>query len=192
VQHAILHGDDVTGATTFRIVRELDAGPVYGVVTEPIRPTDTAGDLLERLAVSGAGLLVATIDGIESGELTPRPQPADGVSLAPKITPENARVNWKQPAVAVSRQVRACTPAPGAWTVLKDARIKLWPFAGVAPDQGGGPGPGELCVQGPRVLVGTATAPVQLGDVQPHGKRRMAAADWARGLRPDGSGPVLG
>src|SRR6266851_3932998 len=123
VQHAILHGDDVTGATTFRIVAELDAGPVFGVVTEEIKPTDTAGDLLARLAVSGAELLVATIDGIESGELEARPQPPDGVSLAPKITPEDARVRWDRPAAAVSRRVRACTPAPGAWTELNGARL---------------------------------------------------------------------
>jgi methionyl-tRNA formyltransferase len=190
VQHAVLHGDDVTGATTFRIVAALDAGPVFGVVTEQIRPSDTAGDLLDRLAVSGAELLVATIDGIESGELAARPQPADGVSLAPKITTEDARVRWGEPATAVSRLVRACTPAPGAWTALNGARIKLWPFAGVAADTG--VPPGRLCVRGAQVLVGTGTQPVQLGDVQPHGKRRMPAADWARGLRLDGASAVLG
>ncbi len=160
VQHAILRGDEITGATTFRIVAELDAGPVFGVVTEQIAPTDTAGDLLDRLAMSGAKLLVATMDGIESGELEPRPQPADGITLAPKITSEDARVRWDQPALAVSRQVRACTPAPGAWTQLTEARIKLWPFAAApADDHDGIPGPGELRVRGSRVLVGTATAP---------------------------------
>jgi methionyl-tRNA formyltransferase len=193
VQHAILRGDEITGATTFRIVAELDAGPVFGVVTEQIAPTDTAGDLLDRLAMSGAKLLVATMDGIESGELEPRPQPADGVTLAPKITSEDARVRWDQPAPAVSRQVRACTPAPGAWTQLTETRIKLWPFAAApADDHDGTPGPGELRVRGSRVLVGTATAPVQLGDVQPPGKRRMPAADWARGLRLDAADAVLG
>ena len=192
VQHAILRGDEITGATTFRIVAELDAGPVFGVVTEQISPTDTAGDLLDRLAMSGAKLLVATMDGIESGELEPRPQPADGVTLAPKITAEDARVRWDQPAPAVSRQVRACTPAPGAWTQLNEARIKLWPFAAApADDHDGTPGPGELRVRGSRVLVGTATATVQLGDVQPPGKRRMPAADWARGLRLDAAAAVL-
>ncbi len=190
VQHAILHGDDITGATTFRIVRALDAGPVFGMVTEPVRPSDTAGDLLDRLAVSGAELLVATIDGIESGELAARPQPAEGVSLAPKITAEDAQVRWGEPAIAVSRRVRACTPAPGAWTSLNGARIKLWPFAGVADDPD--VPPGQLRVQGPRVLVGTGTRPVRLGDVQPPGKRRMPAADWARGLRLDRSAAVLG
>ncbi len=127
VQHAILHGDDITGATTFQLVKELDAGPVFGVVTEPIRPRDTAGDLLGRLAVSGAGLLVATLDGIESGQLEARPQPAEGVSLAPKITAGDARVRWDQPATAVDRQIRACTPSPGAWTMLGEARVKLGP-----------------------------------------------------------------
>ena len=192
VQHALLHGDDITGATTFRIVAALDAGPVYGVVTEQVQPSDTAGDLLDRLAESGARLLVATIDGIESGELSARPQPDEGISLAPKISPDDARVRWDEPAAAVSRRVRACTPAPGAWTVLHGARIKLWPFAGFADDAGVRPGPGQLSVLGGEVLVGTGTQPVRLGDVQPHGKRRMPAADWARGLRLGESAAVLG
>ena len=195
VQHALLHGDDITGASTFQIVAALDAGPVYGVVTEQVQPSDTAGDLLGRLAESGARLLVATIDGIESGELTARPQPDEGISLAPKITPEDARVRWDEPAAAVGRRVRACTPSPGAWTELHGARIKLWPFAGLADDRadaGSRPGPGELRVLGREVLVGTASQPVRLGDVQPNGKRRMPAADWARGLRLDESAAVLG
>jgi methionyl-tRNA formyltransferase len=187
VQHAILHGDDITGATTFRLVKELDAGPVFGVVTETIRPGDTAGDLLGRLAVSGAELLVATLDGIESGQLEARPQPAEGISLAPKITAEDARVRWDQPATAVDRQIRACTPGPGAWTMLGEARLKLWPV-GPAPDgaDSGGPlAPGEVRILRSAVLAGTATTPVALGDIQPPGKRRMRAADWARGLRHD-------
>jgi methionyl-tRNA formyltransferase len=189
VQHAILRGDDVTGATTFRLVAELDAGPVFGVVTEQIKPSDTAGDLLARLAASGAELLVATMDGIESGELIARPQPEGGVTLAPKVTAEDARVRWSEPAAAVSRRVRACTPAPGAWTELNGVRLKLWPFAGTGTDEIPA---GRLCVRGSQVLVGTGTQPVQLGDVQPNGKRRMPAADWVRGLRVDASGAVLG
>ena len=164
---------------------------MYGVLTEPVGPRDTAGDLLGRLAVSGAGLLVATLDGIESGQLDARPQPAEGVSLAPKITIEDARVRWAEPALAVDRRIRACTPGPGAWTMLGEARIKLWPLA-VPPAPAAAAGrsgagqplaPGELRVQRTSVLVGTATEPVELGDVQPPGKRRMPAADWARGLR---------
>jgi methionyl-tRNA formyltransferase len=187
VQHAILHGDDITGATTFRLVKELDAGPVFGVVTELIRPDDTAGDLLGRLAVSGAELLVATLDGIESGQLEARPQPAEGVSLAPKITTGDARVRWDQPGTAVDRQIRACTPSPGAWTMLGEARLKLWRVdpAPDSADSGGPLAPGEVRILRSAVLVGTATTPVGLGDIQPPGKRRMRAADWARGLRQD-------
>jgi methionyl-tRNA formyltransferase len=185
VQHAVLHGDDITGATTFRIVKELDAGPVFGVVTEPIRPDDTAGDLLGRIAVSGAELLVATLDGIESGELRPQPQPADGVSLAPKIGVADARVDWTRPAVAIGRLIRACTPTPGAWTELDGSRLKLGPVTEAAgPGEPGTPrvGPGELRVDQSGVLAGTGTAPVRLGEVQPAGKRRMTAGEWARGL----------
>jgi methionyl-tRNA formyltransferase len=190
VQAAVLHGDDVTGATTFQIVRDLDAGPVYGMLTEPVRPDDTAGDLLARLAVAGAELLVRTLDGIETGQLEARPQPADGVSFAPKIGPDDAEVRWQQPAVAVSRLVRACTPAPGAWTVLDGSRVKVGP---VQPEAGEKPlAPGELRVVRNSVLAGTGSVPVRLGDVQPAGKRRMSAAEWARGLRLDSREAVLG
>lgn len=187
VQRAILHGDEVTGATTFQLVRELDAGPVFGVVTEPIRPRDTAGELLARLSESGAELLVATLDGIESGQLAARPQPADGVSLAPKLTAADARVRWDHPAIAVDRQIRACTPSPGAWTELGEARLKLGPLASVsAPADLTGPlAPGELKVLRSAVLIGTATTPVELGEVQAPGKRRMQAVEWARGLHRD-------
>jgi methionyl-tRNA formyltransferase len=186
VQHAILHGDDITGATTFQIVRELDAGPVYGVLTEPVLPTDTAGDLLARLSVAGADLLVASLDGIESGALQPQPQPADGVSIAPKLTTDDAHVRWNRPAVAVDRLIRACTPAPGAWTELDGHRLKLGP---VRPEPGEQAlAPGELAVLRDAVLAGTGTCPVRLGEVQQEGKRLMQAADWARGLRLGGSG----
>ena len=192
VHHAILHGDDVTGATTFQLVRELDAGPTYGVLTEPIRPSDTTGSLLERLSIAGAGLLVTTLDMIESGELAARPQPADGISLAPKVTTADAEVNWKVPALAVSRLIRACTPAPGAWTTLDGTRVKLLPVASPGEAADVVLGPGELRATRDRVLVGTATVPVQLGDVQPGGKRPMPAAEWARGLRLDDGRAVLG
>ena len=181
VQHALWAGDPITGATTFRIVRALDAGPTFGVMTERVRPTDTAGDLLGRLAQGGAELLVRTLDGIEDGSLEAREQPADGVSLAPKITVEDARVLWSQAASQVDRQVRACTPAPGAWTSYDGERVKLGPVAveaGVEPLP-----PGELAVSKHAVLVGTATQPVRLGEVQAFGKKQMPAADWARGVR---------
>jgi methionyl-tRNA formyltransferase len=186
VQRSIWAGDDVTGATTFRIVAELDAGPTYGVMTETIRPTDTAGDLLARLAEGGAGLLVATLDGIADGSLEARPQSGDDVSLAPKITVDDARVDWRQTAAQIDRQVRACTPAPGAWTTYAGERLKLGPLT---PADGALP-PGELVAGKKAVVVGTGTAALRLGEVQAVGKRPMPAADWARGLRLAG-GEVL-
>jgi len=184
VQHAILHGDDVTGASTFLIVKELDAGPVYGVLTEPVRPGDTTGTLLGRLARSGAGLLVATLDGIQDGTVQAIPQPAGGVSFAPKVTTADAHVEWKLPAHVVDRQIRACTPDPGAWTELVGVRLKLGPVS--IDDQDQDLGPGELQAGRHAVLVGTGSRPVRLGDVQAPGKRRMTASDWARGLRSGG------
>jgi methionyl-tRNA formyltransferase len=178
VQHSIWAGDEVTGATTFRIVKELDAGPTYGVMTERIRPTDTAGDLLARLAEGGAGLLVATLDGIAQGGLEARPQQPEGVSFAPKILVEDARVDWTEPAIGVDRRIRACTPGPGAWTTFGGERVKLGPITiveAVLP-------PGRLEVTKNAVLVGTATGAVQLGEVKAPGRKLMLAADWARGV----------
>ena len=186
VQHAVLHGDDMTGASTFRLVAELDAGPVYGVVTEPIRPEDTAGDLLERLSRSGAELLVATLDGIEAGTIEAVPQQAEGVSFAPKITPADARVDWKLPAHLIDRLIRACTPEPGAWTEHEGARLKLGPVSARVPADVPDLAPGELLVGRHDLFAGTGSNPVRLGEVQAEGKRRMMAADWARGLRPGG------
>ncbi|WP_375486348.1 methionyl-tRNA formyltransferase [uncultured Jatrophihabitans sp.] len=182
VQHAVLHGDDVTGASTFLIEQGLDTGPVYGVVTETIRATDTSGDLLERLAVSGAGLMVATMDGLSDGSLVGVPQSPDGVSLAPKINVSDAEVDWTSPGRHVDRLVRACTPAPGAWTTFRGERLKLGP---VTLRGGNDLEPGELRVERGSVSVGTASLDVGLGLVQPPGKRPMPAADWARGARPN-------
>ena len=184
VQAAIAAGDEVTGATTFQIELELDSGPIYGVVTETVRPIDTAGDLLERLSVSGAGLLEATMDGIADGSLRPVPQPADGVTIAPKITVEEARVRWDLPAHAVDRRVRAVTPNPGAWTMIGDTRIKLGP---VHPDETKTLPAGEFEVGRRDVWVGTGSNAVSLSWVQTPGKKPMKAADWARGARLDDS-----
>ena len=183
VQAAIAAGDTITGATTFRIEPSLDSGPVYGVVTETIRPIDTAGDLLERLALSGAALLSTTLDGIGDGTLTPRPQPADGVSMAPKITVEQARVRWDLPAPVVERRIRAVTPNPGAWTLIGDLRVKLGPVG--IDDAPEALPPGAIHVDRKSVWIGTGSAPVRLNQIQPPGKKPMNAVDWARGARLD-------
>lgn len=179
VQHSIWAGDEVTGATTFRIVKAMDAGPTFGVMTERIREDDTAGDLLTRLAEGGAGLLVTTLDGIEDGVLVPREQPEEGVSMAPKILVEDAQVDWTEPAQAVDRRIRACTPFPGAWSTFEGERIKIGPVTMAASNLE----PGEIAVGKNHVLVGTGTSAVRLGEVKAFGKKQMAAADWARGVR---------
>lgn len=191
VQHAIWHGDDLTGASTFVLEEGLDTGPVLGTVTEPIGPHDTSGDLLQRLSISGAELLVRTLDGLEQGLLTAVAQPADGVSLAPKIEVADAQVDFTQPAVRVDRQVRACTPAPGAWAEFRGERLRIGPVflpgSGPAtPSETAAPErlpPGHVQAGRRDVWVGTASVPVRLGEVTPAGKRPMAAADWARGAR---------
>jgi methionyl-tRNA formyltransferase len=180
VQAAVRNGDEITGASTFRLVKELDAGPVFGVVTEKIRPTDTAGDLLERLSISGAELLVSTVDGIGDGTLRAVEQPADGATYASKVTQDDARVDFAAPAFAVDRLIRSVTPEPGAWAEFRGERVKLGP---VVPAGGDPLAPGELRVERKQVLAGTASQPVRLGEVQPQGKKRMPATDWARGIR---------
>ena len=183
VQHAVLHGDEVTGATTFLIEEGLDTGPVYGTLTETVRPRDTSGDLLARLATAGAGLLVATVDGLAAGRLVAVPQDTDGISLAPRLTTEDGRVRWEHAALATDRRIRAATPAPGAWTTAPDgARLKLGPVRQRPEVED--LAPGELRVERSAVLVGTGTHAVELGDVAPAGRRMMAAPDWARGARP--------
>ena len=188
VQHAIWAGDEVTGATTFRIVKELDAGPTYGLMTQTITADDTAGTLLAKLAEGGAGLLVATLDGIEDGNLEARPQQLDGVTYAPKVLVEDAHVDWEDPAIGVDRRIRACTPAPGAWTTYDGERMKLGPVT--LTDRDPLP-PGLLEVAKNAVYVGTGTQPVRLGEVKAFGKKAMPAADWARGVRVE-SGARLG
>ena len=185
VQAAIAAGDDVTGASTFRIEEGLDTGPVFGTVTETITGTDTADDLLTRLAYSGADLLVATMDGLEAGTLDPQAQSGEA-TYAPKISTAQARVEWSQPAFAIDRHIRAHTPGPGAWTMWDEARVKIGPVSLI--EEAAVPQalePGQLHIAKNAVFIGTGTQPVQLGKIQPPGKKMMNAADWARGLGKD-------
>lgn len=201
VPAAIRHGDAITGASTFALEEGLDTGPVYGTLTEVIGPQDTAGELLSRLAQAGAGLLVSTLDGIADAQLSPVPQRGDGVSYAPKLTAQDAHVDFTAPAFAVHRQIRAMTPAPGAWAYFRDQRLGLAPPSlvdadGLVPAESGpaqsgpaesGPAelePGEVRAGKREVLVGTGTGAVRLGMVTAPGKRAVPAADWARGARP--------
>lgn len=180
VQRSIMAGDEVTGACVFSIVEALDAGPVLGLVTERILDTDTAGDLLARLAGFGAGLLTDAIDHIEDGDISAMPQAEDGASYAPKLTVEDGHIDWTRPAFAIDRQIRGCTPAPGAWTILNGERFKVGPISNVEDDR---LAPGAIRVGKDEVRVGTGSTDVILRDVQPHGKKQMGAADWGRGAK---------
>lgn len=179
VQRSVIAGDDITGAATFLLEEGLDTGPVFGTLTETVRPEDTAGDLLERLSRSGAVLLSQTLSAVESGKAAPQPQQGD-VSLAPKLTLDDGRLDWTQPALAINRRSRGVTPEPGAWTTLDGQRVKLEPV-GLRPDIRD-LAPGQVRVDGKNVLVGTGSHAVQLGRIQPAGKKMMPSADWARGL----------
>lgn len=182
VQHAILHGDEFTGAAVFQLEAGLDTGPVFGTLVEPIGPHDTSGDLLGRLSTAGAGLVVTVLDAIDAGTARSVPQPTDGISLAPKFTVADAAVRWTDPAFAVDRRVRACTPNPGAWTRWRGDRLKI-ARGRVVPGAGVPLPPGAIEVGKNRVLIGTATDPYELEAVQPPGKKEMRATDWARGVR---------
>ncbi|WP_313410348.1 methionyl-tRNA formyltransferase, partial [Aeromicrobium sp.] len=179
VQRSIMAGDEVTGATVFSLVEALDAGPVLGTITERILEGDTTGTMLDRLSDEGAKLVVDVVDHIEDGDIGAISQPEDGVSYAHKLTTDDARIDWKRPAFAIDRQIRGCTPAPGAWTEVDGARLKVGPLS-IAEESTLAPGVAAIGKR--EVRVGTATTDVVLGEVQPHGKKAMPAADWGRGL----------
>ena len=184
VQHAILGGDSHTGATTFLLDDGLDTGPLFGSLTTAIGDRETAGELLDRLALAGAALLAATVDGIESGGVAPEPQPNTGVSHAPKLTATDARVDWHAPALRVDRLVRACTPAPGPWTTFRGKRLGLGPVRPRSSPGGLTLAPGQLLDLGKDgIAVGTGGGYVELGEVRPEGKASMWCDAWARGVR---------
>lgn len=181
VQAAIREGDASTGATTFRINEGLDTGDILDTLTDTISDDDTAGVLLERLAYSGADLLVRTMDGLESGTLTPKAQPEEG-TYAPKILTADARVDWAADSTVIDRAIRAHTPAPGAWTMRGEERFKLGPVTSVDSTE---LAPGQVAFGKNEVRVGTGTRDVVLSTIQAPGKKMMNAADWARGLAND-------
>lgn len=179
VQRSLMAGDDITGAVTFQLEEGLDTGPVFGTLTEAVGPEDTAGDLLERLSFSGAVLLSQTLAAIDAGQASPQPQTGE-VSLAPKLSLDDGRLDWQKPALALTRQARGVTPEPGAWTTLDGQRVKL-ESVGLRPEVRD-LAPGAIRVDGKVVLVGTGSHAIELGRIQPAGKKMMSSADWARGL----------
>jgi len=187
VQRSIIAGDDLTGATVFQLVPELDAGDVFGQFTQTVGAHQTAGHLLDQLAVSGADLLAAVVDAIATGDARAETQTGD-VTLAPKLTLADGRVDFTRPAHDVVNLVRGVTPEPGAFTTLDGARLKILDavIARDAPRLA----PGRLAQEGKLILVGTATDPVQLVTVHPAGRKAMNAGDWWRGRPADAATDV--
>lgn len=178
VQRAVMAGDDVTGAAVFQLVPELDAGPVFGRIEQPIGRSQTAGHLLGMLAESGAKLLADVVDALDAG--TARAMPQEGeVTLAPKLELEDGRLEWTATAEELDARIRGTSPEPGAFAWVDDARLKVLDAVVAHEDAALSPGTFEL--RGGRLLVGTATRPLHLVTVHPAGKRPMAAADWWRG-----------
>jgi len=183
VQHALIAGDDETGASVFRLVPELDAGDVYGERRQPVRAEATAGDVLGALAQDGAELLHEVVDAIAAGEARATPQSGEP-TYAPKLTIADGALDFTLPAAAVLARLRGVTPEPGAFTTVGGARVKIL-AAHEAADADAGPEAGRIALAGRDVLIGTATHPVVLDRVQPAGRGPMAAADWWRGVRVD-------
>lgn len=183
VQAGILHGDEYSGATTFRIDQGLDTGEIICQEPEPIRPTDTADDLLTRLAYDGGDLLVRTMDDLASGAATLRPQEGDA-TYAPKISKDDARIDWSRTSAEIDRAIRAHTPGPGAWTTLDGDRVKVGP---VTPASGTVES-GHVEIAKNEVRVGTGDGSVVVDMIQPPGKKMMKATDWARGLHGGAAG----
>jgi methionyl-tRNA formyltransferase len=186
VQRAIIAGDTVTGASVFQLVPELDAGEVFASVSEPIGRLQTAGHLLETLAIVGAKVLVSVVDALADGIATATPQFGE-VTFAPKLHLEDGRVDWNQPAELIANLIRGVTPEPGAFTTVDGVRLKIIQAA-IAH---GAPrlAPGKFASSGSSVLVGSSSVPIELVRVLPAGRTTMAASDWWRG-RPVGSATV--
>ena len=196
VQRSIWAGDTLTGATVFRIVRKMDAGPILAQSTVEIGAHETSGELLNRLAEDGSRLLAASLQALADDQIAPVEQPAGAYEIAQKITVEDARIRFDVPAFAVDRQIRACTPNPGAWCELhasadaEPTTLHVLRAQTADMDNPNAPAtlePGRIVAGKKHVWIGTATQPLELLEVKAQGKKAMRAADWARGARLDGT-----
>lgn len=186
VQRAIIAGDEVSGASVFQLVPELDAGDVFGQFTQAIGAHETAGHLLESLSVGGAELLLRVVNSLADGVARAEPQFGD-VTLAPKLDLPDARLDFAQHASTVLNRLRGVTPEPGAFTRVDEVRVKVLEAVIVRDEPRLAAGLLEL--RDGRILVGTSSDPIELVSVQPAGKKPMKAADWWRG-RPADAGTL--
>jgi methionyl-tRNA formyltransferase len=180
VQRAIMAGDTETGAAVFRLVEKLDAGPVFAELRSPIGRHETAGHLLDELAASGAGLLRQVVDSLADGSAVAREQ-AGEATLAPKLTLDDARINWAEDAAPLLARIRGVTPEPGAFFEHGGIRVKVLDAA--IDHDGAAVPPGSFELRGGRLVAGTGSVPIELVTVQPAGKRAMSGVEWWRGRR---------
>lgn len=179
VPRAILAGDRETGVTLMLMDEGLDTGPILARRSTPIRADDTAGTVTDRLAGSGAELLRSELPRYLAGELEALPQDEEAATYAPKVTPEEARLDPARPAEELGRMVRAFNPRPGCWGEVEGERFKVW---GARPDRVEVT-PGRLELVGDRLVLGTGEGALELLEVQPAGGRRMSGEAWGRGRR---------
>jgi methionyl-tRNA formyltransferase len=188
IPRALLRGETETGITIIRLVERMDAGPMLLQRREAVRPDDTAGTLGERLAVLGAEALVEALGLLAAGRAEAREQDEAAATYAPKLTAADQVLNWKEPAAALHRRVRALAPQPGAQTTARGRLVKVLAAEARegAPARWQGEEPGTVVALAPEgILVRAGEGCLLLTRVQAEGKRPMAAADFARGARLD-------
>jgi methionyl-tRNA formyltransferase len=180
VQRAVMDGRSVSGVSIMVLTEGMDEGPVLAATEEPVTDDDTAGSLGDRLAAVGATGLVDALAAYEAGNLVPVEQDHARATYAPKITTEEAAIEWTESSGVIRNKVRGLNPVPGAWTTLRGERVKIWATRARAE---AGLAPGELDVQDDALVVGTGDGALDLIEVQLQSKRPMSGADAARGLR---------
>ena len=180
VQRALLNGDSVTGISIFKIDEGLDTGPIYYQEQYEINPIANSGEVLRDLSLIGAKSFSKVFSDLET-LAKPREQETVGISLAKKVSKEEARINWSKKSVAILNLIRAFTPVPGAWTTYQGSVLKIVGM-GLA-STAAKVAPGSIHVEEKRLFVGTADFPIEVSRLIPAGKKEMLAADWLNGAR---------
>ncbi len=183
VHWAIIRGETTTGITTFLIDAGMDTGELLLQRSIDIAPDETAGDIEERLAHLGGGVIVETVEGLRDGTLIPRPQPEDGVSMAPQLSRDDGRIGWGLPVRRIHDLVRGTSPWPGAWTLLEDERVKVH-RASTTEIECDSISPGEIGLrETDRLIVGTGDRLIEIHEIQRESRPRISGRDFLHGLR---------
>ena len=188
VQWAILSGDQETGITVFKLDKGMDTGPLYLEQATPINPKESSNDLMSRLSEIGSDLAIKSLELISEGVI-PKPQSSNGITLAPKISKNDGKIDWQQNSDQVVNRFRALSSNPGVWSLLGELRIKIDSLVAVSfPNQ---IKPADIVVDGERLLVGVLDGAIEILIITPAGRSQMSAAEFIRGL-PSRVGLQLG